>query len=65
MGAIGIAILSRRCKTNKVYDLSIADVDFETRGFECMDCSNNCEVLRIFKDNKLVDAWGSKCHKYN
>lgn len=65
MGAIGIAILSRRCKTNKVYDLSIVDVDFETRGFECMDCSNNCEVLRIFKDNKLVDAWGSKCHKYN
>lgn len=65
MGAIGIAILSRRCKTNEVYDLSIADVDFETRGFECMDCSNNCEVLRIFKDNKLVDAWGSKCHKYN
>ena len=65
MGAIGIAILSRRGKTNKVYDLSIVDVDFETRGFECMDCSNNCEVLRIFKDNKLVDAWGSKCHKYN
>lgn len=65
MGAIGIAILSRRCKTNKVYDLSIVDVDFETRGFECVDCSNNCEVLRIFKDNKLVDAWGSKCHKYN
>lgn len=65
MGAIGIAILSRKNKQNRVYDLSIADVEFETRGLECNDCSNNCEVLKIYKDNKLVDAWGSKCHKYN
>lgn len=65
MGAIGIAILAKRNKTSKVYDLNMIDVDFETKGFECTDCSNNCEVLRIFKDNKLVDAWGSKCHKYN
>ena len=65
MGAIGIAILSRKNKTNKTYNLNMIDVDFETRGLECTDCSNNCEVLRIYKDNKLVDAWGSKCGKYN
>lgn len=65
MGAIGIAILSRKNKTKKNYDLSMFDVSFETRGFECKDCSNNCEILRIFKDNKLIDSLGSKCGKYN
>lgn len=64
MGAIGIAILSRKNKTGKSYDLSIVDVDFETKGFECSDCSNNCEVLKIYKDSKLIEAWGSKCNKY-
>lgn len=65
MGAIGIAILSRKNKTNKTYDLNMIDVKFETKGMECTDCSNNCEVLRIYKDSKLIDAWGSKCGKYN
>lgn len=65
MGAIGIAILARKNKTNKIYDLNMIDVKFETKGMECADCSNNCEVLRIYKDNKLIDAWGSKCGKYN
>ena len=65
MGAIGIAILARRNKVNKTYDLNMIDIEFETKGMECTDCSNNCEVLRIFKDSKLIDAWGSKCGKYN
>lgn len=64
MGAIGIAILARKNKVGKTYDLNIIDVNFETKGFECSDCSNNCEVLKIYKDNKLIDAWGSKCNKY-
>ena len=64
MGAIGIAILARKNKIGKTYDLSMADVDFETKGFECNDCSNSCEVLKIYKDNKLIEAWGSKCNKY-
>lgn len=64
MGAIGIAILARKNKIGKTYDLNIIDVNFETKGFECSDCSNNCEVLKIYKDNKLIDAWGSKCNKY-
>lgn len=65
MGAIGIAILSRKNKTDKTYSLNMFDVPFETKGFECKDCSNNCEVLKIFKDNKLIDSFGSKCGKYN
>ena len=58
MGAIGIAILSRRCKTNKVYDLSIADVDLKHVDLNVWIVLIIAKVLRIFKDNKLVDAWG-------
>lgn len=64
MGALGVAILSKKNSTNKVYDLNINDIKFETKANECMHCSNNCEILKIYKDNELVDSWGSKCGKY-
>ena len=61
MGALGIAILAKNNKTDKEYDLNIKNVKFDTIGMECNKCSNNCEILKIYKDNKLVDAWGSRC----
>ncbi len=64
MGALGIAILAKKNKTNKVYDLNIQNVDFLTKATECKGCSNNCEILRIYKDNRLVDSWGNRCDKY-
>ena len=63
MGAIGIAILASKDSSNKVYDLNIKDISFVTKSSECMGCSNNCEILRIFKNNKLIDAWGNRCNK--
>lgn len=64
MGALGIAILSRKNKSDKVYDLNIKDVSFNTKGSECCGCSNNCEILKIYKNEKLVDTWGSMCGKF-
>lgn len=64
MGAIGIAILSRKYKTGKTYSLEVNDIKFETKAFECNLCPNNCELLRIFRNGKKVDSWGSKCGKY-
>ena len=61
MGALGIAILAKNNKTDKEYDFNIKNVKFDTIGMECNKCSNNCEILKIYKDNKLVDAWGSRC----
>lgn len=61
MGALGIAILARKNKLNKTYDLNMKDVKFETKGMECSKCSNNCEILKIMKNGDLVDVWGSKC----
>lgn len=61
MGAYGIAILAKKYKTNKTYDLNIKDIKFNTKGFECNKCSNNCEILKIYKNDNLIDAFGSKC----
>ena len=63
MGAIGIAILSCKEKSNKIYDLDIKDIKFLTSASECQGCPNNCEILRIYKNNKLIDAWGNRCNK--
>ncbi len=64
MGAIGIAILAHNHKKDKSYTLNIKDISFETKGIECNHCSNHCELLKIYKDEKLIDSWGSKCGKY-
>lgn len=64
MGAIGIAILSRKNKTGRAYSLEINDVKFDTKAFECSRCANNCELLKIYRNKELVDSWGSKCGKY-
>lgn len=63
MGAIGVAILSARDNSNKEFSLNVNDIKFETKGFECKGCSNNCEIVRIFKNDKLIDAFGNRCDK--
>ena len=64
MGALGIAILSKKNKKNKECTLEIEDIEFLTKAKDCSGCSNNCELLKIYKDSKLIDIWGGKCEKY-
>ncbi len=64
MGAIGIAILSRKNKNGKIYSLEVNELKFSTIAKECNHCANNCELLKIYRNNELVDSWGSKCGKY-
>lgn len=61
MGALGIAILSRQNKTDKIYDLKVNNIKFETKGYECGKCPNNCEILKIYKNNELIETIGSLC----
>lgn len=62
MGAIGIAILASK-NNNKTYNLEINDIKFLTKAHECQGCSNNCEILKIYKNDELIDAWGNRCNK--
>ena len=62
MGDIGVALLSVK-DSNKEYNLNIKNVNFETIGKECGKCPNNCEIIKIYKDNELIDSYGNKCDK--
>lgn len=61
-GALGVAILS---KTEDEIDFSfdIEDIIYETKGIECKGCSNNCEIIEVIKDKKIIDSWGNRCPK--
>ena len=61
MGAYGIAILAKKNSINKTYNLDLKNISFNTKGFECHGCSNNCEILNIYKNKELIDTWGSRC----
>ena len=63
MGAIGVAILSSKDNGEKEFSLNVNDIKFETKGFECKGCSNNCEIIKIFKNEKLIDVFGNRCDK--
>lgn len=65
MGAIGIAVLAKKNKTGKVYNLDINDVFFETKAIECTGCANNCEILKVYKNKCLVSNFGSRCGKFS
>ncbi len=61
MGALGIAILSKKAPIKTNFQFSITEDQFETRGIECNRCSNHCEIICVSKNKKLIDAWGNRC----
>lgn len=63
MGAFGIALLARESKKEKVFNFSVEDMQIETKINACSGCSNNCEVVSVYKNNELIDHWGNKCER--
>ena len=45
------------------FSFDIEDISFETRGFECSGCSNNCEIIRVMRNKEVIDSWGNRCPK--
>ncbi|MDD7150664.1 MAG: acyl-CoA dehydratase activase [Bacilli bacterium] len=62
MGALGVAILSKKQKEIE-FSFDIEDVIYETKGTECRGCSNNCEIIEVLRDKRVIDAWGNRCPK--
>lgn len=65
MGALGASILALRSGIEKEFDFKIDDIKFETKGIECKRCSNNCEIICVCRDNKIIDSWGNRCENGN
>ena len=61
MGALGVAILSKKAPIQTNFQFSITEDNFETRGVECNRCPNHCEIICISKNKQLIDAWGNRC----
>jgi predicted CoA-substrate-specific enzyme activase len=63
MGAIGAAILAQNAQVRRNFDFAIEDMDFHVREAFCGKCSNNCEIICVYRDEKLIDAWGNRCER--
>lgn len=61
-GALGVAILSK-AEEEITFSFDIEDIVFETKGIECQGCSNNCEIIKVMKNKKIIDSWGNRCPK--
>ena len=62
MGAIGVAVLSMQ-EQEKTYTFDLDDFSFETSSVNCNRCPNNCEIIMVKKNKKLIDSWGNRCEK--
>jgi len=63
MGAFGIAVMARESKKENVFDFDIDNYKIETKIASCGRCSNNCEIVTVYKNDSLIDYWGNRCDK--
>ncbi len=63
MGAIGAAILARRGEKRANFDFAVEEMEFKTREAGCGRCSNNCEIICVYRDGKMIDFWGNRCER--
>lgn len=70
MGAIGAAILAKEhIEENETKPMfrgfGRLELEFKPTSFECNDCSNMCEVVKVISENdEVLAVWGDKCGKY-
>jgi hypothetical protein len=66
MGAIGTAILAHeeaieRGDGTKFKGFGISEASYHTSSFECKACPNQCEIVQISLDGKVLARWGGRC----
>jgi len=66
MGAIGAAKLVMRTKPHRTQfkGFDLYQKSCSTRGFECDECGNQCEVIQLWVDHQVVACWGDLCERY-
>ena len=65
LGALGVAILAKKSKIETDFNFNITNISFETKGINCHGCANECEIVCVLKNNKMIDSWGNRCSKGN
>jgi predicted CoA-substrate-specific enzyme activase len=66
MGAIGAAKLVKRAKppTTQFRGFDLPKKSCSTRGFDCEECENQCEVIQLLVEQQVVACWGDLCERY-
>jgi predicted CoA-substrate-specific enzyme activase len=67
MGAIGAAMMARLRDNGESHFLGFEqsiEQKFETHGFECHDCPNQCEIVEMIRNTAVVARYGSRCGKW-
>ncbi len=63
-GAFGAAFMALTQNALGGFEDCKTETQFGSHTFNCHDCSNECEVSLIHRDNVVVCALGSRCGKY-
>jgi predicted CoA-substrate-specific enzyme activase len=66
MGAMGAAKLVKKAKFSKTQfrGFDLPRQSCSTRGFECSECGNECEVIQLLVDRQVVACWGDLCERF-
>ncbi len=69
MGAIGSALhakeqVEKAGAGTKFRGFEAADIDFNPTTFQCSDCPNVCEVVKVESAGRVIAMWGDKCGKW-
>ena len=46
-----------------MFNFDIDNLKLETKIKQCCGCSNNCEIVTVYRNDKLLDFWGNHCEK--
>ena len=63
MGALGVAVLARKGSARQEFDFAMERMEFRTREASCGGCSNNCEIICVYRGGALIDSWGNRCER--
>lgn len=70
MGAIGIAMLAkdemkRTGNHTKFKGFGVSEEKFETTSFICKACPNECEIIQIKANGKVIAMTGDRCGRWS
>jgi predicted CoA-substrate-specific enzyme activase len=69
MGAIGSALLAKEemmfePRPSAFKGFAASKINYRTTSFACNGCENNCEIIKIVVDDKVLARWGGRCGKW-
>lgn len=69
MGAFGVAIMAKDYAEEEIEKthfkgFEVGNEVIWTESFECKDCSNHCEVIKLHSANEQIGCFSDRCGKY-